>query len=232
MDISTSRVLVTGANRGLGRALAEELVARGATVYGASRRPDQIDLPGVKAIRLDVTDPASVAAAAKEARDITVLINNAGSSTGADLLTGSWDAVRLEMETHYLGTLGMIRAFAPLMEAQGGGSVLNVLSALSWISFPAVGAYAAAKSAEWSLTNALRQQLAPRGITVAGLHVGYMDTDMARHVTEPKTDPVDVARAAVDGIASGAAEIVVDDRSRQVQADLSGGVAALYPQLG
>ncbi|MDX2591435.1 MULTISPECIES: SDR family oxidoreductase [Streptomyces] len=232
MNIGTSRVLVTGANRGLGRALTQELAARGATVYGASRRPDEIDLPGVKAIRLDVTDPASVAAAAKEARDITVLINNAGSSTGADLLTGSWDAIRLEMETHYLGTLGMIRAFAPLIEAQGGGAVLNVLSALSWISFPAVGAYAAAKSAEWSLTNALRQQLAPRGITVSGLHVGYMDTDMARHVTEPKTAPADVARAAVDGIASGAAEIVVDDRSRQVQADLSGGVAALYPQLG
>ncbi|MFE9500277.1 SDR family oxidoreductase [Streptomyces collinus] len=232
MNIGTSRVLVTGANRGLGRALTQELAARGATVYGASRRPDEIDLPGVKAIRLDVTDPASVAAAAKEARDITVLINNAGSSTGADLLTGSWDAIRLEMETHYLGTLGMIRAFAPLIEAQGGGAVLNVLSALSWISFPAVGAYAAAKSAEWSLTNALRQQLAPRGITVSGLHVGYMDTDMARHVTEPKTAPADVARAAVDGIASGVAEIVVDDRSRQVQADLSGGVAALYPQLG
>ncbi|MGW0413711.1 SDR family oxidoreductase [Streptomyces collinus] len=232
MDISTSKVLVTGANRGLGRALTQELAARGATVYGAARRPDQIDLPGVKAIRLDVTDPASVAAAAKEARDITVLINNAGSSTGADLLTGSWDAVRLEMETHYLGTLGMIRAFAPLIEAQGGGAVLNVLSALSWISFPGVGAYAAAKSAEWSLTNALRQQLAPRGITVSGLHVGYMDTDMARHVTEPKTDPADVARAAVDGIASEAAEIVVDDRSRQVRAGLSGGVAALYPQLG
>ncbi|MFF4845070.1 SDR family oxidoreductase [Streptomyces collinus] len=232
MDIGTSRVLVTGANRGLGRALTQELAARGATVYGASRRPDEIDLPGVKAIRLDVTDPASVAAAAKEARDITVLINNAGSSTGADLLTGSWDAIRLEMETHYLGTLGMIRAFAPLIEAQGGGAVLNVLSALSWISFPAVGVYAAAKSAEWSLTNALRQQLAPRGITVSGLHVGYMDTDMARHVTEPKTAPADVARAAVDGIASGVAEIVVDDRSRQVQADLSGGVAALYPQLG
>ncbi|MFF5025435.1 SDR family oxidoreductase [Streptomyces collinus] len=232
MDISTSKVLVTGANRGLGRALTQELAARGATVYGAARRPDQIDLPGVKAIRLDVTDPASVAAAAKEARDITVLINNASSSTGADLLTGSWDAVRLEMDTHYLGTLGMIRAFAPLIEAQGGGAVLNVLSALSWISFPGVGAYAAAKSAEWSLTNALRQQLAPRGITVSGLHVGYMDTDMARHVTEPKTDPADVARAAVDGIASEAAEIVVDDRSRQVRAGLSGGVAALYPQLG
>ncbi|MFJ6562978.1 SDR family oxidoreductase [Streptomyces sp. NPDC091412] len=232
MDISTATVLVTGANRGLGRALAQELVARGATVYGAARRPDQIDLPGVKAIRLDVTDPASVAAAVEEAGDITVLINNAGSSTGADLLTGSWDAVRLEIETHYLGTLGMIRAFAPVIESQGGGAILNILSVLSWISFPTVGAYAAAKSAEWSLTNAVRQQLAPRGITVSGLHVGYMDTDMARHVKGPKTAPADVARAAVDGIASGAAEVVVDDLSRQVQADLAGGVAALYPQRG
>ncbi|GHE57026.1 short-chain dehydrogenase [Streptomyces spiralis] len=232
MDISTATALVTGANRGLGRALAQELVARGATVYGAARRPDQIDLPGVKAIRIDVTDPASVAAAAEEVRDITVLINNAGSSTGADLLTGSWDDVRLEMETHYLGTLGMIRAFAPVIESQGGGAVLNILSVLSWVTFPAVGAYSAAKSAQWSLTNEVRQQLAPRGITVSGLHVGYMDTDMARHVTEPKTDPADVARAAVDGIAAGAPEIVVDDLSRRVQAGLSGGVAALYPQLG
>ncbi|MFI6354866.1 SDR family oxidoreductase [Streptomyces sp. NPDC050743] len=232
MDISTATALVTGANRGLGRALAQELLARGATVYGAARRPDQIDLPGVKAIRIDVTDPASVAAAAEEVRDITVLINNAGSSTGADLLTGSWDAVRLEMETHYLGTLGMIRAFAPVIESQGGGAILNILSVLSWVTFPAVGAYSAAKSAQWSLTNEVRQQLAPRGITVSGLHVGYMDTDMARHVTEPKTDPADVARAAVDGIAAGAPEIVVDDLSRRVQAGLSGGVAALYPQLG
>ncbi|MFB7333850.1 SDR family oxidoreductase [Streptomyces adustus] len=232
MDISTATVLVTGANRGLGRALSQEFLARGATVYAAARRPDLIDLPGVKAVRLDITDPASVAAAVEEAGDITVLVNNAGSSTGADLLTGDWDAVRLEMETHYLGTLGVIRAFTPVIEAQGGGAVLNVLSALSWISFPAVGAYAAAKSAEWSLTNAVRQQLAPRGISVSGLHVGYMDTDMARHVEGPKTDPADVARAAVDGIASGAAEIVVDDTSRQVQAGLSGGVAALYPQFG
>ncbi|MGW2822010.1 SDR family oxidoreductase [Streptomyces sp. NPDC001443] len=232
MDISTATVLVTGANRGLGRALAQEFLARGATVYAGARRPDLIDLPGVKAVRLDITDPASVAAAVEEAGDITVLVNNAGSSTGADLLTGSWDAVRLEMETHYLGTLGVIRAFTPVIESRGGGAVLNVLSALSWISFPAVGAYAAAKSAEWSLTNAVRQQLAPRGISVSGLHVGYMDTDMARHVDGPKTDPADVARAAVDGIASGAAEIVVDDSSRQVQAGLSGGVAALYPQFG
>ncbi|AXL93133.1 short-chain dehydrogenase [Streptomyces sp. CB09001] len=232
MDISTATVLVTGANRGLGRALTQELVARGATVYGAARRPDRIDLPGVKAIRLDVTDPASVAAAAEEARDVTVLINNAGSSTGADLLTGDLDAVRLEMETHYLGTLRTIRAFAPVIESRGGGAILNILSVLSWISFPSVGAYAAAKSAQWSLTNTLRQQLAPRDITVSGLHVGYMDTDMAGHVEGPKNAPADVARAAVDGIASGAAEILVDDLSRKVRADLAGGVAALYPQHG
>jgi NAD(P)-dependent dehydrogenase (short-subunit alcohol dehydrogenase family) len=232
VDISTATALVTGANRGLGRALVQELTARGATVYAAARRPDQIDLPGVKAIRLDVTDPASVAEAAEQCQDVTLLINNAGSSTGADLLTGSWDAVRLEMETHYLGTLGMTRAFAPVIEARGGGAVLNILSVLSWVSLPAAGAYSAAKSAQWSLTNAVRQQLAPRGITVSGLHVGYMDTDMARNVTTPKNDPAHVARAAVDGIASGTAEIVVDDLSHQVQANLAGGVAALYPQLG
>ncbi|MQY16538.1 hypothetical protein SRB5_67370 [Streptomyces sp. RB5] len=230
MDLTTATALVTGANRGLGRALAQELTARGATVYAAARRPDRIDLPGVRPIRLDVTDPASVAAAAAEARDVTLLINNAGSSTGADLLTGDWDDLRLELETHYLGTLGVTRAFAPVIESRGGGTILNVLSVLSWVSFPTVGAYAAAKSAQWSLTNTLRQQLAPRGITVSGLHVGYMDTDMARHVEGPKTAPADVARAAVDGIAAGSPEIVVDDLSRRVQAGLAGGVSALYPQ--
>jgi NAD(P)-dependent dehydrogenase (short-subunit alcohol dehydrogenase family) len=232
MDISAATALVTGANRGLGRALAQELAARGATVYAAARRPEHIDLPGVKAIQLDVTDPASVAAAAEAANDVNLLINNAGSSTGADLLNGSWDALQLEIDTHYLGTLRVIRSFGPVIEARGGGSILNILSVLSWISFPTVGAYSAAKSAAWSMTNTVRQQLAPRGITVSGLHVGYMDTDMARHVTEPKTDPADVARAAVDGIAAGTHEIVVDDISRHVRANLSGGVAALYPQLG
>jgi len=232
MDISTATALVTGANRGLGRALARELAARGATVWAAVRRPEQVDLPGVTPIRLDVTDPASIAAAAEKARDVTLLINNAGSSTGADPLTGDWDALRLELDTHYLGSLRTIRAFAPVVEANGGGAVLNILSVLSWFSFPSVGAYAAAKSAAWSMTNTVRQQLAPRGITVSALHVGYMNTDMARHVTGPKTDPAVVARAAVDGVAAGAPEIVVDDTSRQIQAKLSGGVAALYPQLG
>ncbi len=231
MDLSTTTALVTGANRGLGRHLAAQLLERGATVYATARNPDQIDVPGAKALALDVTDPASVAAAAAATGDVTLLINNAGSSTGADLLTGDLADIELEMATHYFGTLSVVRAFTPQMTAAGGGTVLNVLSVLSWVSFPQVGAYAAAKSAAWSLSNSLRVQLAPQGVRVAALHVGYMDTDMAVGVTAPKLDPADVARTALDGVADDAYEILADDTSRQVQAGLAGGVAALYPQL-
>ncbi|WP_329598623.1 SDR family oxidoreductase [Streptomyces pseudovenezuelae] len=231
MDLSTSTVLVTGANRGLGRALATELLSRGATVYAGARNPDKVDLPGVRPVALDITDPASVSAAAKATGDVTVLINNAGIGTGTDLLTGDLDNVRLEMDTHYLGTLSVVRAFVPQIAANGGGAILNILSALSWYSFPNTGAYCAAKSAEWSLTNTLRVQLADQGIRVTGLHVGTMDTDMTREVSGPKTAPADVARLALDGIAQGAYEILADDVSRQVQAGLTGGVTALYPEL-
>lgn len=231
MDLATSTVLVTGANRGFGRALAAELLARGATVYAGARNPDQVDLAGAKPIALDITDPASVAAAVEATGDVTVLINNAGSPPVADLLTSDVADIRLEMDTHFFGTLSVVRGFAPQIAANGGGAILNILSGLSWITFPDVGAYCAAKSAEWSLTNALRLQLADQGIRVAGLHVGYMDTDMVRSVTDAKSDPADIARIAVDGIAAGAYEILADNVSHQVQAALAGGVQALYPQL-
>ncbi|MEU1837867.1 SDR family oxidoreductase [Micromonospora chersina] len=231
MKIAGSTALVTGANRGFGRHLAAELLARGATVYAGARNPDTVDLPGVTPVRLDITDPASVAAAAELAGDVTLLVNNAGVSTGADLLDGDLAEIRRELETHYLGTLSVVRAFAPRIAANGGGTVLNILSVLSWITFPPVGAYGAAKAAEWSMTNALRAQLADRGVRVAGLHVGYMDTDMAAGVTAPKSDPAEIARLAVDGIEADRYEIVADDTSRQVLAGLSGGVAALYPDL-
>lgn len=231
MDISASTVLVTGANRGFGRALAAELLGRGATVYAGARNPDQVDLPGAKPIALDITDPASVEAAAKAAVDVTVLINNAGSATGADLLTSGLGDVRLEMDTHYFGTLSMVRAFAPRIAANGGGAILNILSVLSWVSFAEVGAYCAAKSAAWSLTNALRVQLADQGIRVAGLHVGLMDTDMAAGAAADKSDPADIARIAIDGVAAGAYEIIADNTSRQAQAALAVGVSAIYPQL-
>ena len=231
MKIEGSTALVTGANRGLGRHLANELLARGAFVYAGSRDPHAIDIPGAKVLQLDITDPRSVAAAAAAAGDVNLLVNNAGSSTGADLLESDLADVRLEMETHYFGTLSVVRAFAPAMASKGGGSILNILSVLSWISFPDVGAYCAAKSAEWSLTNALRLQLAEQGIRVSGLHVGFMDTDMAAEVTMPKSDPADIAKIAIDGIEGDVYEIFADDTSRQVLSMLSGGVTSLYPQL-
>ncbi|KAB1909365.1 SDR family oxidoreductase [Micromonospora sp. AMSO31t] len=231
MKIAGSTALVTGANRGFGRHLAAELLARGATVYAGARNPETVDLPGATPVRLDITDPASVAAAAELAGDVTLLVNNAGVSTGADLLDGDLAEIRLELETHYLGTLSVVRAFAPRIAANGGGTVLNILSALSWITFPGVGAYGAAKAAEWSMTNALRAQLADRSVRVAGLHVGYMDTDMTARVTAPKSDPAEIARLAVDGIEADQYEIIADETSRQVLAGLSGGVAALYPAL-
>jgi NAD(P)-dependent dehydrogenase (short-subunit alcohol dehydrogenase family) len=231
IDLSTSTVLVTGANRGLGKHLAEQLVARGAKVYAAARKPETVDIPGAIAIQLDITDPISVAAAAAAASDVTVLVNNAGISTGASLLTGDLTDIRQEFDTHLFGTLDVTRAFVPVLEANGGGALLNVLSVLSWISFPNSGAYCAAKSAEWSMTNALRVELAERNIRVSGLHVGYMDTDMTAGISAPKIDPATVARLALDQLSAGVPEILADDISKQVQGGLAGGVAALYPAV-
>jgi NAD(P)-dependent dehydrogenase (short-subunit alcohol dehydrogenase family) len=152
-----------------------------------------------------------------------VLINNAGVSTGASLLTGPLDDVRLEMETHYFGTLAVTRAFAPVIEANGGGSILNVLSVLSWAHVPAFGAYSAAKAAGWAMTDAFRQDLAPRGVHVASLHVGFMDTDMAAVVpADQKVDPSAVAKLALDGLFAGEPEILADDLTRTVKSQLSG----------
>ena len=232
MRIEGSTALVTGANRGLGRHLAQELLARGAHVYAAARNPGSVDLPGVTPVALDVTDPASVAAAADATGDVTLLVNNAGSSTGAALLDGPLADIEREMNTHFYGTLRVTRAFAPQLAAGGGGGVLNVLSALSWLNQGASGAYSAAKAAEWSLTNGLRVQLAGQGTQVTALHVGYMDTDMVRHLDVPKVDPAVVAKLALDGLAAGVPEVLADDTSRRVQQGLAGGVAALYPQFG
>jgi NAD(P)-dependent dehydrogenase (short-subunit alcohol dehydrogenase family) len=232
MKIAGSTALVTGANRGLGRHFAEQLLARGATVYAGARDPGSVDLNGATPIGLDITDPASVRAAAEATGDISLLVNNAGSSTGSSLLTGDLDNIRLEMETHFFGTLGVSRAFAPQLAANGGGAVLNVLSALSWLSTPASGAYCAAKSAEWSMTNALRLELAAQRTQVSALHVGYMDTDMTAPITAPKTDPAVVAALALDALEAGDIEILADDVSRQVRQGLAGGATALYPQFG
>jgi NAD(P)-dependent dehydrogenase (short-subunit alcohol dehydrogenase family) len=223
MNIKNSVAVVTGANRGLGRHFAEQLLDRGAAkVYAAARNPETVDLPGAIPLRLDLTDPESMAAAAAIATDATLLINNAGISTHTHLSDGDFGAIRLEMETHYFGTLGVTRAFAPVIAANGGGAILNVLSVLSWVHLPDYGAYSAAKAASWAMTNVLRQELAPSGIDVAALHVGYMDTDMADYVApEDKTDPAEVAAAALDGIEADASEILADELSRTVKQGLA-----------
>ncbi len=231
MQIAGATALVTGANRGLGRHLAAQLIDRGATVYAGARNPDAVDLPGAIPVRIDITDPDSVAEAGERVRGLTLLVNNAGVATGASFLGGSLEDIRRDMDTNYYGTLAVTRAFAPqLAAAPGGGAVLNVLSVLSWITLPGYGAYSAAKSAAWSLTNALRNELDVQGTQVTALHVAFVDTDMARHVTAPKADPAEVARLALDGVEAGLEEVLADDVSRRVQAGLAGGVPALYPK--
>ena len=219
MQITGSVALVTGANRGLGRHFATQLLARGAAkVYATARRPGSVDVPGAHVLALDVTDPASVAAAAAAVPDVTLLVNNAGVSTGQDLLTGDLDLLRREMDTHYWGTLAMIRAFAPRL---GGGAILNVLSALSWFSYPGANGYAAAKAAQWSLTNGVRLELAGRA-QVTGLHLGAADTDMTAGYDGPKEDPAAVVAAALDGLEAGRPEVLADEWSARVKAALPG----------
>lgn len=231
MNISEQVAFVTGANRGLGRHLTLELLSRGAKVYAGARNPDSVDIPGVTPVKLDITNPQEVAAAATVAKDVTLLINNAGSSTGASLLDGDLDKIHLEFNTHVFGTLSMVRAFAPVLANNGGGSILNILSVLSWFSMGSAGAYTAAKAAEWGLTNELRLNLYPQNVRVASLHVGLMDTDMTSRIEAPKANPADIAKIAVDGLESDSFEILADDVSRNIQRGLAGGVAAIYPQL-
>lgn len=231
MNLHGTTAVVTGANRGFGRHLAQQLRDRGAHVYAGARNPATIDLDGVTPLQLDITDPASVAAAAATTQDVAILVNNAGVATGATLLGGELSHIRHEFETNFFGTLAVTRAFAPQLAEHDESYVLNVLSAFSWVNVPAVGGYSASKAAQWSLTDGLRQDLAGQGTRVGGLHVGLMDTDLTASIDAPKEDPEKIARLAVDGIEAGAFEILADAQSTAIRAGLSGGVASLYPEL-
>lgn len=231
MKIADSVALVTGANRGIGREFVRQLQERGARkVYATARNPSSIDIRGVDALALDITDPDQVAEVAERAPDVSLLINNAGVSTYQGLTTGDMDKIRLEMDTHFYGTLNMVRAFAPVLAANGGGAILDVLSVLSWLTFPGATAYGAAKAAAWSLTDGIRIELAPQETLVTGLHVGAVDTDMMAGYDGPKNDPAAVVRAGLDGLEAGRLEVLADAAAAQAKASLAADPRERYAQ--
>jgi NAD(P)-dependent dehydrogenase (short-subunit alcohol dehydrogenase family) len=230
MEIKGSVALVTGAHRGIGLAFVRALVSRGAAkVYAGVRRPDQFREPGCEPLLLDVTNQQHIDAAAASAADVSILINNAGIIAGPHLLHGSLDGARREMEVNYLAPWAVSRAFAPVLAANGGGTLVNMLSAASWRTNTSTPGYAASKSAEWSLTNALRLGLREQGTVVIGVHVGYVDTDATARLDVPKVSAADVADKTMDAIARDEPEVLVDEAARRVRSLLSGPLDALYP---
>lgn len=224
MKIQDSVAFVTGANRGLGASFARALLAAGARkVYAAARDPSSVDIPGVHAVRLDVTRPGEVLAAARDFGDVSLLVNNAGIARGQGLLAGqaSIDALRAELEVNVFGPLAVSQAFAPHLAANGGGAIVNVLSVLSWLSLPGSGTYSASKAAAWSLTNGLRNELRAQGTQVVGVHVAFMETDMAAGFSGPKAHPDDVVRQALAAVEAGEDEVLADDIARNVKLGLS-----------
>lgn len=232
MNIENSVVLVTGANRGIGLAFVRELLARGAhKVYAGARDPSTVTLPGVQALRLDVTKPDEVAAAAQQATDVTLVINNAGiAQPGGFLLQDSSAVARRIFETNFFGTLNVSQAFAPILKANGGGALLNVLSVASWLNDGALAAYSASKSAAWSLTNALRHELAAQKTQVVGLHMAYVDTDLTRGFEVQKSSAEEIVQRALDGLEAGADEVLADMLTQQIRQGLVAPRPVYLPQ--
>lgn len=233
MNIQNAVVLVTGANRGIGLAFARQLLARGARkVYAAARDPSTVALAGVEALQLDVTSVEQVQAAARQASDVTLVINNAGIAQPGGFLAEDSDAVaRRVFETNFFGVLNMSKAFAPVLKANGGGAMLNVLSVVSWFNSGELAAYSASKSAAWSLTNALRYELASQKTQVLGLHMGYVDTDLTRGFDVPKTSADEIVQRALDGLEAGADEVLADEITQQVKQGLTAPRPAYLPQV-
>lgn len=223
MEIKGSTALVTGANRGIGHAFARALIARGAgKVYAGVRDPAGVGDEDLTPLRLDVTVPEDVAAAAAAAADVTIVINNAGvGGFDTKLLTGSFDGAREAMEINYFGTWAVSRAFAPVLARNGGGALINMLSTASWASRPDYPGYAASKAAQWSLTGALREGLREQGTLVIGVHASFVETDLSSFTDAPKISADDVAEQTMEALANDRVEVLTDERTRQVKRALS-----------
>jgi NAD(P)-dependent dehydrogenase (short-subunit alcohol dehydrogenase family) len=236
MRIQDSVALVTGANRGVGRAFARELAERGAkTIYAAARDPATVTDPGVIPVALDVTDPGQAARAARECPDVNLLVNNAGVMERSPFLeAATMDPARLEMETNYFGTLAMCRAFAPVLAANGGGALVNMLSVVSWFTNPVNASYCASKAAALALTNGVRIELDRQGTLVVAVHAGFIDTEMAAGLTRPgdrTISPEDVARQVFDAVEAGQIEVLADGRTRRVKEAVPRDHELIYPSL-
>jgi NAD(P)-dependent dehydrogenase (short-subunit alcohol dehydrogenase family) len=226
VNIKGSTVVVTGGQRGLGKAIVDELLHRGAAkVYATARAPKPSEDPRVVSVELDVTRPDSVAELAVRASDAEIVINNAGVLGASKLLSSDIEEVRAVFETNYFGALRVAKAFAPILADNGGGALVDISSVLSWVG--GFGGYGDSKAAIWSLTNSLRIELEKQGTLVTGVHLGYTDTDMTTGFDVPKNNPRDVARQILDGIERDDAEVLADDMTRQIKAALSGPVEAL-----
>jgi NAD(P)-dependent dehydrogenase (short-subunit alcohol dehydrogenase family) len=239
MQPQDSVVVITGANRGIGKALVEAYLKRGVKkVYAAARQQAAVaelvalDKQRVIALEVDVTKPATLAAAAKAAHDANVLINNAGVLSFANILDASEESLRQDMEVNYFGLIATTKAFVPVIERSGGGSIANLLSVVSLASMPAIAGYNASKAAAFSITQAMRADLAARKIHVLGIFPGPIDTDMAKDLPMEKTPPAIVANEIIDGIAAGAEDVFPDPMSKQVAALWMSNPKGLEKQFG
>lgn len=223
MKIENSTVLITGANRGIGLAFARALLERGARkVYAGARDPSKVSLSGATPLRLDVNSSSDVEAAARLAHDVTIVINNAGIANFGSFLAHDAEAVlRSHLETNVMGVLRVSRAFAPVLARNGGGALLNVASIASWISSPLLASYAVSKSALWSLSNGLRNDLRAQGTQVLTLHMGFVDTDLTQDIQMPKATPEAIVDRALAALEAGAQEVLADDLTKQVKGGLS-----------
>jgi NAD(P)-dependent dehydrogenase (short-subunit alcohol dehydrogenase family) len=224
MNVKNSVVFITGANRGIGLSLAREALARGAAkVYAGTRNPDGFSEQGLIPVKIDVTDLKSIAAAAKAASDVTILINNAGiAGATQDLFTADVEAeMHRFFETNFYGMVRTTNAFVDHLPSDGRGAIVNVLSDVTWRILPILTSYSATKAAAWSYTNNVRAVLKPKNIQVLGLHVGFVDTDLTKSLDVPKTDPKDVARLTLDALEAGKSEVFADAQTLELKKSLS-----------